>query len=72
MARVKALRDRQTLVALAQSDKVGRSRSIIEGDMYSLMSYFKIGYSVSLACVKTSVPRKAIDSHKILSRTTVC
>lgn len=38
-------------------NKVGRPRSISEDDMYCLMSYFKKGYTVSLACVKSGISR---------------
>lgn len=36
---------------------IGRPRSITEYDMYDLMSYLKKGYSISLACAKTGIPR---------------
>lgn len=36
---------------------IGRPRTITEGDMYELMRYLKKGYTVSLACVKSGVPR---------------
>jgi hypothetical protein len=49
--------DGQSLTVIAQSGKVGRPLTIRENDMYNLMSYFKKGYSVSLACVKAGIPR---------------
>lgn len=36
---------------------IGRPRTLNEGDMYTLMSSFKKGYSVSLACAKSGLPR---------------
>ena len=45
------------LVTSNSSKAIGRPRTITEGDMYELMRYFKKGYSVSLACVKSGVPR---------------
>ena len=39
------------------TNSIGRPRTITEHDMYDLMSYFKKGYSVSLACAKARIPR---------------
>lgn len=51
------MNDNPSLLAVIQSSKVGRPRTVTEGDMYELMRYFKKGYTVSLACVKTGIPR---------------
>jgi len=47
----------QSLVPQSSLKSIGRPRSITEGDMYELMRYFKKGYTVSLACVKSGIPR---------------
>lgn len=47
----------QQLVTRATVGGIGRPRYITEGDMYYLMSFFKKGYSVSLACARAGVPR---------------
>jgi len=39
------------------SNVVGRPRTITDGDTYMLMDLFKKGFSVSVACRKTGVPR---------------
>jgi len=46
-----------TFMQLKQTNSIGRPRTITEGDMYELMRYLKKGYTVSLACVKSGVPR---------------
>lgn len=45
------------VITNATTNALGRPRSITEGDMYYLMSFFKKGYSVSLACAKAGVSR---------------
>lgn len=51
------MNDNKSLPAVTQPSKVGRPFTITEGDMYYLMSFFKKGYSVSLACAKAGIPR---------------
>jgi hypothetical protein len=39
------------------SQKMGRPRTITEGDTYYLIELFKKGYTVSIACRKAGIPR---------------